>query len=113
MKIKREQTVCEWQGVEPAKPEAGSKLGIAIETIGKVPINGLRHKEENGTNGWYIWCGEEVSQAEVFFSPLHVEHISEYLPEVEEYLELPPGYRFLIDGNNYEDVWYDDELLNA
>jgi len=113
MKIKREQTVCEWKGVEPVKPEAGSKLGIAIETIGKVPINGLRHKEENGTNGWYIWCGEEMSQAEDFFSPLHVEHIKDYLPEVEEYLDLPPGYRFLIDGNNYEDVWYDEELLNA
>ena len=113
MKIKREQTVCEWQGVDPVKPEAGSKLGIAIETIGKVPINGLRHKEENGTNGWYIWCGEEMSQAEDFFSPLHIEHITEYLPEVVEYLDLPPGYRFLIDGNNYEDVWYDEELLNA
>jgi hypothetical protein len=113
MKIKREQTVCEWKGVEPVKPETGSKLGIAVETIGKVPINGLRHKEGNGTNGWYIWCGEEMSQADDFFSPLHIEHISEYLPEVEEYLDLPPGYRFLIDGNNYEDVWFDEEVLNT
>jgi hypothetical protein len=113
MKNKREQTVCECKGVEPVKPETGSKLGIAIETIGKMPINGLRHKEENGTNGWYIWCGEEMSQEEDFFSPLHIEHIKEYLPEVEEYLDLPPGYRFLVDGNNYEDVWYDEELLNA
>jgi len=86
MKIKSEQTVCEWKGVEPVKPEAGSKLGIAIDTIGKIPINGLRHKEENGTNGWYIWCGEEMSQAEGFFSPLHIEHITEYLPQVEGYL---------------------------
>lgn len=113
MKIKREKTVCEWKGVEPVKPKSGSKLGIAIETIGQLPINGLRLKEENGTNGWYIWCGDEMSEAEDFFSPLHIEHISDYLPEVEEYLDLPPGYRFLIDGNNYEDVWYDEELLNA
>ena len=113
MKIKREQTVCEWKGVEPVIPEAGSKLGIALETLGQIPINGMRLNEENGTNGWYIWCGEEMSKADDFFSPLHIEHISEYLPEVEEYLELPPGYRFLIDGNNYEDVWYDGELLNA
>ena len=111
MKIKREQTVCEWQRVEPVKPESGSKLGIALETIGKVPINGLRHKKENGTNGWYIWCGEEMSQEEDFFSPLHIEHISEYLPEVMESLELPPGYRFLIDGKNWEDVWFDEALL--
>ncbi len=113
MKIKREQSICEWVGVEPEKPEAGTKIGIALSTIGKTPINGLRHKSENGTNGWYIWCGEEMGKEDDFFSPLHVEHIAEYLPEVLEYLDLPAGYRFLIDGNNYEDVWYEQELLNA
>ncbi len=113
MKIRREQTVCEWMGVEPIKPAIGSKLGIAIEAIGQTPINGLRHKEENGTNGWYIWCGKSMSEADGFFSPLHIEHIFEYFPQVEEYLHLPPGYRFLIDENNYEDVWYDKDLLNT
>lgn len=113
MKIKREQTVCDRAGVEPQKPEAGTKLGIALGTIGKEPINGLRHNPENGTNGWYIWCGEEMSQEDDFFSPLHIEHIAEYLPDVQEYLDLPPGYRFLIDNNNYEDVWFDQELLIA
>lgn len=39
--------------------------------------------------------------------------IQKYLPEVKKYLDLPPGYRFLIDGNNYEDVWFEAELLNA
>jgi len=113
MKILRKQTVCEWVGVKPQKPEAATTLGIAFGTLGSRPINGLRHKPENGTNGWYIWCGEVMSQDDDFFSPLHVEHIREYLPEVIEYLDLPPGYRFLIDGNNYEDVWYEAELLNA
>lgn len=113
MKIKREQTICEWVGVDPQKPETGTKLGIALSTIGKKPINGLRHKAENGTNGWYIWCGEEMGKEDDFFAPLHVEHIAEYLPEVQEYLDLPPGYRFLIDGIDYEDVWYEQELLNA
>jgi len=113
MKINREKTICEWQGVEPVIPKPDSKLGLAIETIGQCPINGLRHKAENGTNGWYIWCGEKLSENDDFFSPLHVEHISDYLPEVKEYLELPPGYRFLIDGNNFEDVWYDEDLLKT
>ena len=93
------------------KPEAGTKLGIAIETIGKRPINGLRHHPEKGTNGWYIWCGEELSEKSDFFSPLHIEHLKDYLPEVLEYLDSPPGYRFLIDGNNWEDVWFDENLL--
>jgi len=29
-----------------------------------------------------------------------------------EYLGLPVGYRFLIDNEWYEDVWYDESLLN-
>jgi len=113
MNIKREKTICEWAGVEPEKPEPGSKLGIAIDTIGKQPINGLRLNPIKGTNGWYIWCGEKLSNEEDFFSPLHIEHIGEYLPEVEEYLDLPPGYRFLIDGKNWEDVWFDENLLKV
>ena len=113
MKIKRNQTVCERVGVEPQKPEAGTKLGIALGSLGKGPVNGLRHNPENGTNGWYLWCGEEMLQDDDSFSPLHVEHIGEYFPQVQEYLDLPPGYRFLIDDNNYEDVWHDPGLLNA
>ncbi|SHF57069.1 hypothetical protein SAMN02745753_02217 [Marinomonas polaris DSM 16579] len=87
------------------------KLGLAIKTIGQLPVNGLRHKAENGTCGWYIWCGEEMSQYADFFKPLHVNHINEYLPEVEQYLVLPPEYRFLItDG--CEDVWHDLSIIN-
>ena len=104
MKIKRNQTVCEWAGVEPDKPEDDSMVGIALETIGKMPINGLRHNPEKNTNGWYIWCGEELSEADNFFSPLCKKHIKKYLPEIEEYLDLPPGYRFLVDGENWEDI---------
>mgnify|MGYP006174128967 FL=1 len=113
VKILKEQTICEWKNVAPQKPESGSKLGIALSTLGQLPINGLRYKPENGTNGWYIWCGTELSDADNFFSPLHIEHIGSYLPEVAGYLELPAGYRFQIDGHNFEDVWFDPELLNA
>lgn len=102
--------ICEKFGVDPVKPEPGSKLGIALETLGQKPINGLRHSPENGTNGWYIWCGNSLSKSEDFFQPLHIEHIDEYLPMVKKYLDLPPGYRFQIDDKNYEDVWFDSEL---
>jgi hypothetical protein len=112
MHIKREKTVCKWEGIAPQNPLAGSKLGLAVTTLGKMPINGLRLKEENGTNGWYIWCGSEMSKADDFFSPLHIEHVESYLPQIKGYLELPPGYRFLIDNNNYEDVWFDPDLIN-
>ena len=107
------QTICERVGVSPLKPEKGSKLGIALSTIGTEPINGLRCKAENGTNGWYIWCGREMSEDPDFFKPLHVEHITDYLPQVLTYLDLPIGYRFLIDSNNYEDIWYDNSLFDV
>lgn len=86
------------------------KLGIALETLGRLPINGVRHKSESGTCGWYIWCGEELSQDIDFFKPLHVAHIAKYLPQVEAYLSLPEGYRFLLAGD-YEDVWYDSDVV--
>ena len=92
-------------------PEAGSKLGIALSTLGQIPINGMRVAPENGTNGWYIWCGEKLSSNADFFDPIHVEHIVKYLPQLQAYLGLPPGYRFLINNNGYEDIWYDSSLL--
>jgi hypothetical protein len=107
------QSVCERYGVLERAPSAGSKLGIALATLGSQPIHGQRHNEENGTNGWYIWCGSEMSKDTDFFSPLHVEHIEQYLPAISGYLALPPGYRFLLDDKGYEDVWFDPELLNA
>ena len=103
--------VCLRFKVEPVPSELSEKLGIAIETIGRQPINGMRVNRENGTCGWYIWCGEDFSENSEFFKPLHVGHINEYLPEVTQYLSLPPGYRFLI-ANEYEDVWFDSQLVS-
>ena len=67
---------------------------------------------EAGTCGWYIWAGEELSDTPDFFKPLHAAHIREWCPQVEPYLGLAPGWRFLITGN-YEDVWFDPSLLKS
>jgi len=89
------------------------KVGIALNVKeGVRPINGLRHLAEGDTTGWYIWAGEELSNDPDFFQPLHVEHLSEWCPEIQKYLGLPPGWRFLIDGE-YEDVWFDETLLDV
>jgi|SRR5215469_12296831 len=97
-------------GYVPCLPE--SKLGFALSTTGKVPINGLRHPVENETNGWYIWCGEEFSDDSEFFAPLHASHVYEDYPEMATFLGLPPGYRFLL-APDYVDVWFDESLLKA
>ncbi|RDE23032.1 hypothetical protein DV711_07820 [Motiliproteus coralliicola] len=108
--MQKQKETCTRFGTEFVESLPLEKLGIAIDTIGQKPINGLRHKAENGTCGWYIWCGEDLKQEDDFFKPLHVSHIQEYLPEIHKYLGLPPGYRFLV-AEGYEDVWYDPELL--
>ncbi|MGI2139922.1 immunity protein Imm33 domain-containing protein [Shewanella baltica] len=105
-----QQVICAKFEAEFAPCNSGDKLGIAIETIGKFPINGLRHIAENETCGWYIWCGEELSDDADFFKPLHVSHINKYLQEIEKYLGLPSGYRFLVAAG-VEDVWHDPSLI--
>jgi hypothetical protein len=65
---------------------------------------------EGDTTGWYIWGGEEWSEDPEFFVLLYVEHLDSWCPEVIPYLQLPPGWRFLL-APGYEDAWKDDQLL--
>ena len=105
--------VCRRFGAAPDGVSAGLKVGIARNVRdGLMPLNGLRHRPEGDTTGWYIWAGEELSADPDFFVPLHVEHLGEWCPQVLPYLALPPGWRFLI-APGYEDVWPDDSLLET
>jgi hypothetical protein len=87
-------------------------VGVALTTLGQFPVNGLRHLTTNGSTGWYIWCGETFSEAPDFFTPLCVVHAIQRLPEIDRFLGLPPGYRFLTHGE-YVDVWFDANLLDT
>lgn len=108
-----QKKICEKYGASFFLSKSGMKVGIALNVRkGEMPINGLRHPPEGDTTGWYIWAGEELSGDPEFFKPLHVEHLKDWCPEVQKYLGLPPGWRFLIAGD-YEDVWYDESLLNV
>lgn len=91
----------------------GLKVGIATNIReGIMPINGLRHPPVGDTTGWYIYAGENFSDNQDFFKPLHVEHLDNWCPQVKKYLGLAPGWRFLITGD-YEDVWFDENLLGV
>jgi hypothetical protein len=93
----------------PTDPE--SKVGVAENVrAGILPLNGLRHPETEGTSGWYLWAGETLSEDDDFFKPLHAKHLSDWCPQVQKYLALPPGWRFLV-ADGYEDVWFDETLL--
>jgi hypothetical protein len=86
------------------------KVGLAIATLGKEPINGLKHPVTRNATGWYIWCGEAFSTAPDFFEPMCVDHLLEQLPGVATFLALPPGYKFLTT-ESYSDIWFDESLI--
>lgn len=108
-KLQRE--FCEKHRSEHCGVSGESMLGFAKSTIGKFPVNGMRHPLSDGFSGWYLWCGE-FSDAADFFVPLHARHVYEDYPEIFAMLGLSPGHRFLVDGE-YTNVWFDPSLLKV
>ena len=66
-------------------PIPGSKVGIALPTLGRVPVRGVRLPPTETTCGWYIFAGNESVRRRDLYQPLCVEHLAEYCPFV-----LPP-----------------------
>ena len=107
-----QEDTCRKYQADCVLPNSEAKVGIALNTLHKEPLNALRHPAKVDTCGWYIWGGEELSKANDFFQPLHVAHLTEKCPEIVPYLGLAPGWRVLLVGD-YVDVWYDEALLNV
>ena len=108
-----QKDVCVQYGAEFTAAPGDSKLGISLNVRdGVVPLNGLRHPPVGDTCGWYVYAGEELSDAPDFFKPLHISHLEDWCPQIVKYLGLPPGWRFLVAGD-HEDVWYDGSLLKV
>ncbi len=107
-----QRAFCRMQAAQYMTTSGDAKTGFARSTKGRVPINGLRHPPKGETSGWYIWCGQELSDVAGFFDPLHTFHLYEEYPDLVKLLGLPPGYRFLLAGDSL-DVWYDASLLNV
>lgn len=105
--------VCARLGVQPVEAPADHKVGIAANVKdGMQPVNALRHPPGGDVTGWFIWAGGEPGEDPDFFSPLHVDHVASWCPDILPYLQLPPGYRVQI-APGYEDVWADPDLLNV
>jgi hypothetical protein len=107
-----QKELCSKFNVTPCPTSGMSKLGISqgVRTSLR-PIHGLRHAPTGDASGWFVWAGE-YSEDREFFKPLHMSHLNEWRPEIEKFLALPPGWRFLW-AENYEDVWFDPNLLNV
>lgn len=110
--LSEQNAICKKYNMQFVSSPTELKVGISKNVKdGVMPINGLRHPLEGDTSGWYIWAGEEFSDAPDFFVPLHIAHLEQWCPLILKYLGLPPGSRFLVT-NDYEDVWEDKSLLN-
>jgi hypothetical protein len=113
LKIEEAQkALCGRYGAVFVSTPPDDKIGFAASTAGLKPMNGLRHPLMPGTSGWYIWCGESFSESADFFEPQHASHFYESRPDASHLFGLPPGYRFLLAGDDL-DVWFDEALLNV
>lgn len=101
----RQKELCARLGAPYLATDPKSKAGLALDSLDGNPIYGVRLPPANGISGWYIHAGEYRGDDD-FYDAVHVSHLNELLPEVLPYLGLAPGYRFIIDGQGYEDVWY-------
>ena len=106
---KQQRAVCHDHGADYLPPATGSKVGIALQTLGRVPVHGVRLPPTATTCGWYIHAGDGWSDADDFYQPLCVEHLSGYCAFVLPLLALPPGWRFMADAEGFRDVWQDAE----
>jgi hypothetical protein len=106
-----QKSICQNFGADFLQCDESLKIGISRDfDPRRFPINGLRHPPCGDTAGWYIWSGEEYSEAPDFFVRLHAKHLRDRYPEIVRYLGLGPGWRFLI-APGQEDVWFDAKLL--
>ena len=98
-----QKALCAKYNLPISPPE--EMVAIALGSLHESPIYGTRVElPENGTISWFIHCGEH-SSANDFYQPLHIRHLVETLPEAMKYLFLPAGAKFIIDREDYEDVW--------
>lgn len=94
-------------GFKPLKCRLDHNSGVARNVFDDVwPLNGVRLAPTHDTNGWYIWAGGEMSAAADFFVPLCASCLTDAYPSLTPYLELPPGWRFLL-APGQEHVWFD------
>ena len=107
--IEKQKEICEKYDSNWKPINKTLNIGIS-ENLDLETLNGLRHRTKKGEVCWFIWSGE-YSEDDNFFQPVCAEHLLQRKPKLIDYLGLDEGFRFLITENGYEDVWFDEKLL--
>ena len=109
--IEKQKEICKKYGSNWKPINKTSNIAIS-ENLDLKTLNGLRNKANKGEVSWFIWSGE-YSENDNFFKPICAEHLLQRKPKLIDYLGLDEGFRFLIVDNDYEDVWFDEKLLET
>lgn len=106
-----QRRVCKAYRADYTPPIPGTKVGLALQTMGRIPVLGVRIPPTDTTNGWFIFAGDEPTADPDFYQPLCVEHVETYCPFAIPFLALPPGWRFYSDGQGDYGAEFDPALL--
>ena len=102
--IAEQKLLCEEVGSAYVEVKGDDVIAVAVHTLNKDPIVGIRKPAEGEEQvSWYIYGGE--LEGADSFETMTVRQFQELAPEVLPYLALDVGYRFMIDADDYEDVW--------
>lgn len=107
--VEEQKLVCEEFDSRYVKVNETDLVAIAKQTLKKEPIVGLRKKPDAENVSWFIYGGE-LEDGEDFFDVVSVKELEDIFPDAIPYLALEQGFRFMIDADEYEDVWKADLL---
>ncbi|WP_122901421.1 hypothetical protein [Acinetobacter sp. B51(2017)] len=106
--IEEQKLVCEQYGSAYRAVNDQDVIAIAVQSLTEESIVGIRNLPDSDGIAWFIYGGE-LDDADDFFHTITVKELEEVFPEALPFLALDTGYRFLIDHDEYEDVWREGE----
>ena len=108
--IAEQKLLCEEYDSAYIQVQGDDVVAIAVDSLNQEPIVGIRKKPETEENvAWFIYGGE-LGEGQDIFQTMTVRELQDILPEVLPYLALAEGYRFMIDREDYEDVWKEGSI---
>lgn len=103
--ILEQKLLCEEFGSVYIEVSGDDVIAVAVQTLNKDPLVGIRKQPTTDENvSWYIYGGE-LEEGIDNFETMTVRELQDIAPDVLPYLALDVGFRFMIDGDDYEDVW--------
>lgn len=109
--IAEQKRICESVGSRYIEVNGDDIVAVAVDSLKQEPWVGLRKAvKEQGDAHWYIYGGE-LTEASAVFETMQVRDLQDLdAVDVLPYLALEVGFRFMIDSDEYEDIWREGDL---